>query len=96
MRILDPGPRALQRILQGFVLLQGHLEAPELLFGHPDQVLVAGEQLRAQTPLLPRAVAFLTEKLPSLGELIQRLSKENRNKEMNSDILEGRGVTNDC
>ena len=59
------------------MLLQGHLAAPELLLGHPEQVLIAREELGTQAAFFPSTVAFFTEKLPSLGQLVQRLSKEN-------------------
>lgn len=58
------------------MLLQGHLAAPQFLFGHSENVLVVSEELGTHASFFPSAVAFFTEKLPSLGKLVKRLSKK--------------------
>lgn len=72
------------------MLLQGQLAAPEFLLGHSEQVLVGREQLGAQASFLPNAVAFFTEKLPSLGELVERFSKENKTNSFRHSEVQGR------
>lgn len=81
------------------MLLDCHLTAAQLLSGHPEQVLVAGEQLGAQAALFSSPMAFLTEQLPSLGKLIKRLSGKKKKGKIffkNSDLLDSGGVIGDC
>lgn len=56
------------------MLLQGQLTAAQPLLSGSEKVLVAGQELGAPAASLPRTVAFFAEKLPSLGELVKRLS----------------------
>lgn len=45
-------------------------------------MLVVGEELGAQASFFAGAVALFTEKLPSLGKLVHRLSKGNRKRSL--------------